>query len=772
MDFDLKKLRESKNMSQADLTAAMNVKWELAHPGETDRFTENMILRMEKDSGNIGLDVLYTITQVFGATFDQLLRVSIPTITSPKVRNNWNYVEELRSEMMAYLSDCQPACLSAMQDSFVEQMITLVNQVTRKTKIACIGRPDSGKSRTLNTLLGKDVLPTNWTPTTSAFVLLKHIDDKPAFFGNYTVMVFKADGEETWNPDSIGDEEYCNNWSLAAGDYDLIRQYGIHGEHEDDENVGAIVAYVDSPILKNCDLIDLPGFNPNPDEVDEDGNITVDKDSLTSARASRMADGFIYLSIANSFLYGDDLTMAQSVLKAMPAIEKKDINDIKPLGNVFFVASQALTVDHGNTASLDNILDKASTRLWALVEDHPAISRRNEQTGYEYTEDTLRRRFFTSEMDSEELTRRFHDEFAAFTEMLPIVQRDKAMEELRLFRDMQVGHFADEAKEYQALIDDFEAEATKLNALEDNEDQRSAEYRKRVYDLTDTINIMRRDTENECAELYEDTISSEHILGLIESNGYKKNKKDMQELVARLNADLENGVTNILAAKADELTPKINEFIKDCGVTFVKAAGNIDINASTFSFNVGRAFAGGLSGVATYGALAAWAATCGNLGGYVIVAKAVSLLAALGIHLGGTAAVISAVSSIGGPVVLGIAAAVLAAVTSILVLGGTWKKLISNKLIKQYNKKNVLGTLIEASDGYWDDTMAAFRAGVEAVESEWKAYLRQFREKVESFDETATLEEIANLNEVISFLNDLPTDENAKMAERLDVEEE
>ena len=61
-------------------------------------------------------------------------------------------------------------------------------------------------------------------------------------------------------------------------------------------------------------------------------------------------------------------------------------------------------------------------------------------------------------------------------------------------------------------------------------------------------------------------------------------------------------------------------------------------SGSSVHFYATRAFAAGLTGLATIGGLAFWASTLGNLGAYILLAKGVSLLAALGISVGGTAA--------------------------------------------------------------------------------------------------------------------------------------
>ena len=59
---------------------------------------------------------------------------------------------------MAAVEEFKKTTYDSTQTSAVEQLEKLGKIATRKAKIACIGRPDSGKSRTLNALLGKDMV--------------------------------------------------------------------------------------------------------------------------------------------------------------------------------------------------------------------------------------------------------------------------------------------------------------------------------------------------------------------------------------------------------------------------------------------------------------------------------------------------------------------------------------------------------------------------------------------------------------------------------------
>jgi hypothetical protein len=106
----------------------------------------------------------------------------------------------------------------------------------------------------------------------------------------------------------------------------------------------------------------------------------------------------------------------------------------------------------------------------------------------------------------------------------------------------------------------------------------------------------------------------------------------------------------------------------------------------------------------------------------------------------------------GSPIALGIA---IAPVAAILAPGGTWKKLIGNKLVPQYKKQNVLDRLGETSASFWCQTRDAFRKGAEQVEDDWQKEIKLFREKVKHSDSEALLKtlqaEINNTREAAQF---------------------
>ena len=766
--FNLKDIRDRKGLSLQALAEALNRKWAAAHPEDPEHFTVDMVFRMEKEPGKIPMEALVAISQVFGMSVDQILQVEAPRLNAPTVTNKRENIEKLRNGITQYIRQHSQDDFAEKHPEIRKGLEEFGRMMSKKPRIACVGRPDAGKSSTIDMLLGEDILPRNWTPTTSTIVYLKHISDRPEYFGNDLVWVFREKTkacDETcaldvyWDPDRIDDEAYCREWKLTAGNYDLIAQYGVHSGKEGDA-VGAIVVFVDSPILYNCDLIDLPGFNPeailNKGEDATVEDIYDSRDSMMCDRVVQIADGCIYLSIANSFMYGEELAMVETIIRNLPWIEKKGENRIPPLGNLFIVASQALTVDHGNQESLDRIRRNAAKRIWKMICDHPAIGTREEQTGWEYSEDTVYSRIFTSEIDSEELTARFYSELAEFTEMLPEEQEKDLWRKLQFFHDGNIENLKGLIGQNDRIMRNHEEAIEQLRLMEENEPKRVREFKNNERRVTKQIESMRICSEKEVSRVYDEVICADNVKSTIERNELKKNKKDMQQLISLLNAQLENGAVSVLTKQSRRLQKVIEEYLQDCKISFASGfSARPDIEGMPFAFNIGRSFAGGLTGLAAYGALAAWAAAYGNLGGYILVAKAVSELASMGIHLGGTAVVISAVSSIGGPVVLGIAIASAAMISAILLLGGSWKKVIGNKVVKQYEKQNVKDKLLGISAEFWDDTLTAFQKGVDNIEAEWQKKMKDHKKKVEAFDEELLMAEKEDAEKAIEFVQGL-----------------
>ena len=195
---------------------------------------------------------------------------------------------------------------------------------------------------------------------------------------------------------------------------------------------------------------------------------------------------------------------------------------------------------------------------------------------------------------------------------------------------------------------------------------------------------------------------------------------------------LQQPVAEDLENKSRRFADQLNKFLKgyaSAGGQFSSFTFNVD---ATPGFDAVASFAGGLAGLATFGALAVWATMLGNLGGYIIVAKVVGLLAAIGIPTGGVAAVIATISSLGGPIVFGIALAIMAAIGAILCFWKSWQQRMAERVCSEFEKQGIRSKMKEHVAQYWIDSAHAFRTATATVERDWEAYLADLKKIVEA----------------------------------------
>jgi hypothetical protein len=157
----------------------------------------------------------------------------------------------------------------------------------------------------------------------------------------------------------------------------------------------------------------------------------------------------------------------------------------------------------------------------------------------------------------------------------------------------------------------------------------------------------------------------------------------------------------------------------------------VGTSSVSIPFDARGAFLGGLASAGSLGALGAWAAAMGNLGGYILVAKAAGLLSALGFGVGSTAAV-SFVAAIGGPVTIavGVAAALFIGVK--VLLGDSWQRRLAKRIRTQLEEAQFLAKLRSGADRFWRDTEAAFDSGVNKLESAYSDYLRSLHDLIDT----------------------------------------
>lgn len=686
--FDLKDFRENKlKKTQEELAELLGV-------------GQEKISRLEKNPEQIPLGLLRKMASVLGMTLDQMLQWKKLAPPPLKVENTWSDAERTKKAINDYIDQVgADDRLKELQDS--------VNRSIKKPKLAIAGRSDAGKSTVGNALLGKNIIPTSWTRMTTIITYFKHIDDRPEFMKDIVQIFKKGSDGSYWDVDRLYDEEYCKEWGIASGGIETLAAYGTHdgaGYKTNAETVGTAVVFVSSDFLKNCDLIDMPGY------------VGGKKNDNAAADAARVtADVLVYLSQATSFLGNEDFACLKNSLQTLSVLEHKDKPYVPKLANLFIVASQAHHVDGGSKMQLKRILDSGCDRFYSTLTEK-FWADRTEISGLPYTEEDLRKRFFTYAIDYASVREDFEKSLCETIEIMPRIIKEKAVELIKAQCDAAKKAINIDIQKYRSLIDEREECQRQLDELEEATPAWEKEVADKEKDVLSTISTERGYSCKQFRSKYNHILSEEHIVHIIDKKGYSKDKEHMQQLASYLNSELAETCDEILRDSCERFSEKVNAYIEHFEIDWkVEGASGVQFNMN--SFNAKRAFASGLAGMATLGGLAFWASSLGNLGAYILVAKGVSLLATLGISVGGTAAAISAVAAIGGPIVLGIALSIVAAIGAFGIFSGGWKAKLAKKIRKAYDKENTLEQYLQQIDKFWDESEDAFHAGAASVKA-------------------------------------------------------
>lgn len=677
----------------------------------------------------ISLAMLIKVSQSVGKPMDYLLNMQKEEIKFD-IKDGWSSIYDVERELSQFLITYRSSIDS-------ESLLNLLRKAIRKPRIAFVGHSDAGKSTLINTLLGSETLPVSWTPTTSIIVYVKHIKDKPSYIKGDVVIFHAGESNELWDDTKLGEREYTESYLITTGDYSLLRDYGARqGSKFDDTNAVSAVVFVDSDILNNCDLVDLPGYGTGDREED---------DSLLAKMKG--IDILVYMSTATQFMHGQDLMWLQN---ALPNLSPITINNklLKPLSNLYVIASQAQNVHNGSNEQLNYILNTAVERF-----DKTLPQNYWNKFGQDVSLETFRKRLFTYSTDQKSLRKDFENDLRSLLENLPQVI---AQNLLSVFKDTvkeRIKSAEARIKSFREILSDRDEKKKILEQVLDNEPERINRNTVAKQKILEQIHQFKQKATIDFIEKYNQIINKENIVKLIEDNDLEKKEEDMQLLNQKISNLLNEANSAITLQYSEIFKDLVNQYIDDFKTDTHLNLLETEINENA-GFNFKASFAGGLAGLATYGALALWAASLGNLGAYILVAKGVSLLAALGISVGGTAAAISAISTIGGPVVIAVALAVLIAVAiySIVV---NWEVGIAKKIIKEYDKQNVLEKYKVAIAKYWDDTQVAFISSSDNMEKEYKEYLETLKNEINKTNDEELKQKIEMEEKKINLYNQL-----------------
>lgn len=739
VSFDLKKFRETiyKDISQEKFSELVGL-------------SQSTVSRVESGQATLSIDDLIKIATKTGSSLDDLVHFEETVYEAMEVKNGWEKMHLLKNALRKYISEEKSNFTNSdiivetrNAESIFFDASRAVEKAFRKPKVAVIGKSDSGKSTLINCLLGqKDILPHRWAPCTSIIAYIKHVKDRPEFINEEVWYFQNDDNDSVWDDTRLYDEKYCASCKIGSGPYESLATFGTRNGRkyeENNEQCTSCVLFVDAPLLLNCDFVDVPGLTG---EVETRGD-----DNSKAREAMNFADIMIYMSPSIGFLNDlNEFTMLAEAIDILPPVE--EVNGImKPLSNLFVVASHAHTVgkDAGNIASTkaDNFYEQQGRFV---------LERRKEKTGVDYDESMLKSRFFCFATDRQYYREEFENALRETISEMPDFLMKKAIDNMHKIATEEKKYFDAQMEDAIHLKDNYQNTIDFLDKIKASEDKRKkmdADARSIIYSK---ISACRKASIEKFEQKYYYILSDDHISNLIKN--YGKNKKGMEALANRVSSELSSEFKKILNEKSKELSDDINGYLKTyqayCDQTFVTNSPKVS------GFSAERAFASGLAGLATFGGLAAWAASFGNLGGYILVAKGVSLLSTLGISVGGVSSAVGAVAAMGGPITLGVALAAIATISAFAVLTGTSNKIIAKRVRDAYDKEHALDKYADAFSRFWKETKDAFDKAANSMNEELERIIKERENMVKDFDCEKFEKYIQACREIGKFFSGIP----------------
>jgi transcriptional regulator with XRE-family HTH domain/GTPase SAR1 family protein len=715
MNIDLQSVRERAGLSQTKLGAILGL-------------SQAQVSRYEQEPGSISWELLIKWAQALGTDLTTLMASTVPPpppldAGDPYVqlRYNLNLLEQ-------YINDAPPVGQLNIPNQLPtpDDLRKQLGRYRQKPNLVLVGRFDSGKSHLANTLMGGKFLPSQYQPATKVITFVRHIDDRPAWFDEQVCIL----AEDFWPKDEkenqifdltlLDSEGWCKKHCIKAGSLKVLCEHGVHNHlRDEDREEHSAVVYVNSPLLQSCNIVDFPGYSDKSDQTS--------KDVKKANSAVQIADLILYTSPVNGFMNAEDFSRLGYLLRVLPTLET-DFNDFPKLGNLFIVATHA--APHIPDSQLESTLEIGGSRLYKQISS-TILKERSERINCPITQEDLQKRFFAFWGETPNRWERLKNELVdVLGQYFPKARQAQIDREISTLKHKVTQQIAEQIKAYeQTKSEDEQVEQRQLelDQLEKDEPERLSQVKQDRCKTHQRISELRDQTKDSFQQTYSNMVHVAAVETMIRSH-YKDKREAKEYAAGYLIEQLQSNLGAIINEKSDVLKIDIDNFLGTYEEVFFKLP-KLNAGSVSIPFDPKGAFIGGLAGAGGVGALAVWAASLGNLGAYILVAKFVSILSVLGISIsGGVATVVSFVATIGGPITLGIGLIAAAALMGWGLFGESWQRRLAKKIVSHVKEQQVFNKFLQGVDEYWGDTAKTFDKCADAVEEKFQSYIQHIRE--------------------------------------------
>lgn len=706
---------------------------------------QRTISRLENDPFSTSVDNLSLYLRIIGSNLSDLENF-VKSATSHGGKSLCTYHSEIIESSIAEtisklrkakdLLNSEESAREILMDrgtfSHIDSSIDMVNAIGSKPIIGFYGLFDSAKSTVINCLLGSQWMPEGYQPETSIVNIIAHTTDKPEWLIG-DVAVFK----QGFNPNLLNDQSHAKSLLVEQGSKDILQKLGRHQylEGSEDHKEAAIsMVFVNSEAVEGVWFMDTPGDLNSTDENEEDRR--------RAESSLHFCDGVVFMSPVTGFLSGPSLAYFNAILKSIPPLQK---NNGGALDHVRIVMSHA----HAGVSDLQitdikqkirNNFRKFSDGIfnyWKEVEEAPLATSDEFISCISpfYREDKNRLNETIKNIKSlAEYCQKVQEERVFQKTKQHTLYAVQQMQRIKLSIESDMRSCKERIEEAESNYLRFRN--YHLKNLKDDAQKIIEEIRETSANSQDDVSAWIR--SNTTAEALEEYIY----------DNFSDKKQAQNDAPAMIMSRIDQYVSKRMKRDSKNYAKDLDRFLAEWEVTINSPTKEkIDIDGSITSiggFDARSSMLAGIVGLGSYGAMAAYVATLGNLGGYIIGAKLAGLLVSAGLITDVTV-VSSAIAFLGGPVTIMLGLSLLIAGIAYKIFGDRWQKILAKDLKDKLEDEDIVAQITENISAYWHDTEKAFKAGVLSLEKDSEIYYSDLRKKAKEQYDVTCLQAAASL---------------------------
>lgn len=675
MASKLTERRKEAGLTQADLAQSLHITLGLS-------VTQAQISKYEAN-GEIPARLLRAWAEAIGCTVDDLLPPLQP-VEEPIFNFDNSLYGSLKEELNVLLNNYIDRCAYPDElhvKQFRGRVIALIKEIKEKPWVVLTGHFDAGKSHLCNFYLGEDRFPTGYRPVTRYPTFVRHISDRPKWF-NEDLWIMGSE----FNPEKWGAQDHCTKNRILAGSWDTLQQHATLKGSKDNSEEGAVLAFVDAPLLHSCVLVDLPGYD----------------DTMINAsvidRLGRRAAILLYLSCAQGFLDGGDFARLGHLLRSLPRF--KEIDDNFPvLGNLFIIATHThpgITKDQ-----LENqILGIGSKQFYEHFQEN--LLHKLSSCGQSISHKDIHNRCFFSFY--QEMPRRREKLEQALKLLLrkrmPSVREKSVKQEILKFKEDGKAIYAKKIDEYKKILTDKEEAKRHYERLKKEEPERKKRHDREINRIEQKIAKFKDQDLKNLRAIFAKKMEVEELTIMIEQQ-YTDEKIARKHASAYVLEEIQSQAERFRDDLVDETNKLITAFVRDYNVS-IRNLDDEDIGVFDTLFDVKE----------VRGQLAS-----------------IGLLYALRVYFGGGKIGVPMPGPVLGlPLALALVVAVAVGVFSKRLYGDSWQLHIAKKIKNLFEKKKVLSNLEDNIGSFWDETLTAFKEGAYSLDKQYKNHVKELKD--------------------------------------------